>query len=78
MTAREIVKETDLYSEILILEQGTDKTDIDEQVPKLEKMAVYCVDQIDEEDVLRAKNEGLGIFLAYSKKKEIRPTQIKQ
>ena len=37
----------------------------------MEKIAVYCVNSIENEDIERAKKEDLGIFLACNKYKEI-------
>ena len=56
------------YSEILILEQGTKPTDIDKKIPELKRIALYCVDEISEQDIETAKNQGLGIILVSSKK----------
>jgi len=55
------------YNEILILEKGIQTTDIDKSIPRLQKMALYCIDIIKEQDVERAKQEGIGIFLVNSK-----------
>ena len=70
MSTEEILDETLCYNELLILEQGSEKTDIDKSIPKLSKMALYCVDEIGEDDIERAQSEGIGIFLAYSKRKK--------
>ncbi len=56
------------YSEILILEQGTKPTDIDKKIPELKRIALYCVDEISEQDIEAAKNQDLGIILVSSKK----------
>jgi len=56
------------YSELLILEQGNDQTDIDEKIPKLKRIALYCVDEIRQQDVEKAQQLGLGIILIPSKK----------
>lgn len=58
----------DSYSEILILEQGTKPTDIDKQIPELKRIALYCVDEISEQDIETAKSQDLGIILVGSKK----------
>ena len=56
------------YNEILILEQGSMQTDIDSRIPRLKKIALYCVDQITAKDVETAKIKGIGIMLINSKK----------
>lgn len=56
------------YSELLILERGSSDTDIDEKIPKLRRIALYCIDEITEKDVKVAEEQGLGIILVNSKK----------
>lgn len=56
------------YNEVLILEQGSIQTDIDSRIPKLKRIALYCVDQITAKDVETAKIQGIGIMLINSKK----------
>lgn len=56
------------YNEVLILEQGSMQTDIDSRIPKLKRIALYCVDQITAKDVETAKIQGIGIMLINSKK----------
>lgn len=55
------------YNEILILERGKKETDIDFRIPKLKRIAKYCVDQITAKDVETAKIQGVGIMLINSK-----------
>jgi len=56
------------YNEILILEQGSMQTDIDSRIPRLKRIALYCVDQITAKDVETAKIHNIGIMLINSKK----------
>lgn len=56
------------YNEILILEQGKSQTDIDSRIPKLKRIALYCVDKISAKDVEMAKINDIGIMLIDSKK----------
>ena len=56
------------YNEVLILEQGSMQTDIDSRIPKLKRIALYCVDQITAKDVATAKIHNIGIMLINSKK----------
>ena len=64
----EMLYESKLYNEILILEQGREQTDIDSRIPKLKRIALYCVDQITSKDVEVAKVHNVGIMLINSKK----------
>ena len=64
----EMLYESKLYNEILILEQGRGQTDIDSRIPKLKRIALYCVDQITSKDVEVAKVHNVGIMLINSKK----------
>lgn len=64
----EMLYESKVYNEILILEQGREHTDIDSRIPKLKRIALYCVDQITSKDVEMAKINGVGIMLINSKK----------
>lgn len=56
------------YNEVLILEQGSMQTDIDSRIPRLKRIALYCVDQITAKDVATAKIHNIGIMLINSKK----------
>lgn len=56
------------YSELLILEQGKTKTDIDDKIVKLKQIALYCVDEIRKQDIKKAQDLGIGIVLVSSKK----------
>lgn len=64
----EMLYESKVYNEILILEQGREHTDIDSRIPKLKRIALYCVDQITAKDVETAKIHNVGIMLINSKK----------
>ncbi len=64
----EMLYESKLYNELLILEQGKKQSDIDSRIPKLKKIALYCVDEITSKDVEIAKTHGVGIMLVNSKK----------
>lgn len=54
------------YNELLILEQGKIKTDIDASIPKLKRIALYCLDEINEKDINAAKDNDVGIILVSS------------
>lgn len=72
--AEELIDNTFGYNEILILEEGNKPSPIDSRIPKLKPLAVYCKDEITDKDIEYAKENGLGIFLAKTKKKDnIRP-----
>lgn len=55
------------YNEVLILEQGKKQTDIDSRIPKLKRIALYCVDKITAKDIEMAKINDVGIMLINSK-----------
>ena len=70
-TPEELTKETssvgsNMYNEILILERGLKNTDLDLSIPELNKLALYCMDNISEKDVEVAKSQGVGLFLVNS------------
>lgn len=62
ITPQELVQNNKSYNEILILEKGSIETDLDKQIPNLEKIAVYCKNQITEKDIEKAKNNQIGIL----------------
>lgn len=64
----EILNASMSYNELLILEKGTNETDIDKSIPELKRIAVYCVDKITEQDIINAKTENVGIILVNSRK----------
>ena len=64
----EIVNLSKYYTELLILEKGAKKTDMDNNLPNLKKIALYCVDEIREQDVIEAQRTGVGIVLINSNK----------
>lgn len=68
MMPDELLYESINYNEILILEQGKNLTDFAEKIPRLKKIALYCVDNITENDVKTAKINGVGIMLINSKR----------
>lgn len=73
MTPEELMYQTRKYSrtsynELLLLERGKQETDLDVSVPLLHQIALYCIDEIREEDIQRARAAGVGIFLVDSKK----------
>ncbi len=68
MMPDELVEYSYSYNEILILEQGKQETDIDKSIPRLKRIAKFCVDQITEEDIREAELQGIGIMLINSKK----------
>lgn len=56
------------YSEILILEKGRKKMDMDANIPELKRIALYCIDEISQKDIEYAQQQGIGIILVNSKK----------
>ena len=69
MTPNELVLEnSNSYNEILLLEKGSIETGIDPKIPELKQIALYCVDEIREQDIKVAKEKGVGIILVNSNK----------
>ena len=66
-TADELLNETITYNELLFLERGRKSTDIDKSIPLLKKIALYCLDEIREQDIEAAKANRVGIILVNSK-----------
>ena len=56
------------YSELLILEQGKKQMNLDEKIPRLKRIALYCIDEIKQKNIEVAKKLGLDIILVKSKK----------
>ncbi len=54
------------YNEILLLEKGKTPTDIDKSIDKFKRVALYCVDEIRQQDIESAKRNGTGIVLVKS------------
>lgn len=67
-TPQQLIDSTLTYNELLLLEKGSRETDIDKSIPELKRMALYCVDEIREQDVLSAKKSDVGILLIDSSK----------
>ena len=63
MDIEELIKNSAEYNEVLILERGTKTTDMDKYIPELKKIALYCYDQIEQEDIEEAKDNNVGIML---------------
>lgn len=66
MMPDELVKSSYSYNELVILEKGRKATNIDDKIPELKKLALYCLDEIQKGTVEQAKKEGVGIFLVKS------------
>lgn len=63
MKPDELVGSNKSYSEIVILEKGKKETEIDKEIPRLKRIAVYCLDKINNEAVTNAQDSGIGIIL---------------
>ena len=68
LTADELVKISEAYNEILILEKGDKEVGIEEKIPELKKIALFCINEIREQDVEVAKKNNVGIFFVSTKK----------
>lgn len=65
------------YNEVIISQQSSkEKTDIDDKIPILKPIAIYCYDKITPEDVLTAKNLKIGIMLIKTEKYKKAISQI--
>ncbi len=64
----ELVGATNTYNEILLLERGKFDVGIESYIPELKRIALYCLDEIREQDVEVAKKYGVGIILIDSNK----------
>ena len=59
-------KSNNSYNEILLLEKDKTPTDIDKSIDKFKRVALYCVDEIRQQDIESAKRNGTGIVLVKS------------
>ena len=64
----ELTKASQAYNEILLLERGDREVGIEDSIPKLRKIALYCLNEIKEKDVEVAKENDVGIILIDSKR----------
>lgn len=71
MMPDELVEYTKFYNEILILEGGRVDMEVNERIPSLQRIALYCLDEIREQDIEVAKDNDVGIILIDSKKCKI-------
>ena len=56
------------YNEILVLEAGTTPNEMDKYIPELKQIALYCYDELTEDDIEIAKEKNIGIMLINTKK----------
>lgn len=70
VTPEELVATSSSYNEVLILEQGEKETEIDEKIHTLEKIALYCFDEIRKQDIEAALENQTGIILIETAKYE--------
>ena len=63
----ELLNETNAYNELLFLERGSKSCDMDKSIPLLKKIALYCLDEIREQDIEQARSNNVGIILVNSK-----------
>ena len=68
MNPEELTHNTVDYNELLILERGNNKSDFDKFIPRLKRIALYCLDEIKKEDIEEAKRNNVGIMLVNSSK----------
>jgi len=64
LTPEEYVRRSGAYSEILYTKKNDDRTDeLNSMLDKPKPFALYCYDEITENDIQTAKNLGIGIVL---------------
>lgn len=68
MSPEKLTTYSNSYNEILILEAGEESTYIDDFIPRLKQIALYCENEIREEDVKEAIENGVGIMFVDSSK----------
>ena len=68
MTPQKLTTHSDSYNEILILEHGEEETYMDKYIPRLKQIALYCIDEITNQDIEIAKQNNVGIILIDSSK----------
>ena len=68
MTPQKLTTYSSSYNELLVLERGNDETYMDEYIPRLKQIALYCIDEITENDIQIAKQNNVGIVLIDSSK----------
>jgi len=68
LTPSQLVETSNSYNELVILEKGKKEFDFDDDIPRLKQIALYCLDEIKNQDVAKAKHAGVGILLIDSSK----------
>jgi hypothetical protein len=68
MSPQKLTTHSNSYNEILVLEHGTEETYMDEYTPQLKQIALYCLDEITQQDIEEAQKNNVGIMLVNSKK----------
>ena len=68
MSPQKLTTHSSSYNELLILERGNEETYMDEYIPRLKQIALYCIDEITEKDIQIAKQNNIGIVLIDSSK----------
>ena len=68
MMPDELMDASQFYNEVLLLERGTDEVGLESSIPQLKKIALYCLDEIRNQDVEAAKINNVGILLINSSK----------
>lgn len=68
MSPEKLVNHSNSYNEILVLERGEKETYIDEFIPRLKQIALYCLNEITQQDIEEAKRSNVGILLINTSK----------
>lgn len=76
LTPKELLEKGKSYNEIIIVQKNSarsDEVNKNLDIPKIG--AIYCYDEICENDIISAKNLGIGIVLVNTKKYEIKENE---
>ena len=68
MSPEKLVTHSNSYNEILVLERGEKDTYMDEYTPRLKQIALYCLNEITQQDIEEAKRNNVGILLINTSK----------
>ena len=68
MSPEKLVTHSNSYNEILVLERGEKDTYMDEYIPRLKQIALYCLNEITQQDIEEAKRNNVGILLINTSK----------
>ena len=74
MTPDELLDTSGVYNEMLVIEKGTEPSELDKHFPQLRKIALYCYDKIRRKDIKIAKENNVGIVLVDTSQFDLKRT----